>query len=118
MLRVMEVDLSFPVRKSRLRMVDLPEICLAAAIVVAVKQALPFTSCCAGYCGVISAPLPHMNWPKWNEAQHRVAEAFSKDSYNALNRETIATSVDTASDPALPSRIGKRDLTNGKRCKS
>lgn len=74
MLRGIGRDLSPPARHPRLRLIDIPEICLIAAIVVAVKHFLPFPSGKGNSLVLHDTILPRVDWQKWSELMQPVVE--------------------------------------------
>lgn len=59
--------LSFPPKHTRMRLIDMPEICLIAAIVVAAKHFLPFPTRKENSLVLRGAVLVQMDWQKWSE---------------------------------------------------
>lgn len=72
MLRGIDRDLSFPPRHPRQRLIDIPEICLIAALVAAVKNFLPFPTEKGNSLALHDTILPRMDWQKWSELMQPV----------------------------------------------
>lgn len=80
MLRGIDRDLSLPPRHPRLRLIDIPEICLIAALVTAVKHFLPFPTEKGSLLALHDTILPRMDWQKWSELMQPVVEDLGGDA--------------------------------------
>lgn len=78
MLKGIGRDLSLPPRRPRLRLIDIPEICLIAAIVVAAKHFIPFPTGKGNSLVLDDTILPQVGWQKWSELMQPALEEFQK----------------------------------------
>ena len=104
MLKGIGRDLSLPPRHTRLRLIDIPEICLVAAIVVAVKHFLPFPDGKGKPLGSPGVILPQMDWNRWSELMRPVADKLQKTPTGApgdLDGDRLANADDATFDAIL-----------------
>lgn len=78
MLKGLDIDLSLPSGRARLQLIDVPEICLIAAIVVAVKHLLPFPIEKGTSSSLQDNNSPHMDWHRWSELMEPVVENLQR----------------------------------------
>lgn len=68
------MELSLPSGRTRLRLIDAPEICLIAAVVVAARHFLPFPTRRGTSSTLQDKDQPHMDWHRWNDLMRPVVE--------------------------------------------
>lgn len=105
MLRGIDRDLSLPSRLARSRLIDIPEICLIAAIVVAVKHFLPFPTGKGKPSASRDVILPQMDWLKWSELMRPTAENLQTkphtDVVGSIDGDRLANADDATFDAIL-----------------
>lgn len=87
MLKGLDIDLSLPSRRARLRLIDVPEICLIAAIVVAVKHFLPFPTGKGTSSSLQDNDIPLMDWHRWSELMRPVVENLQREPRAKASRD-------------------------------
>ena len=78
MLRGLDIELSLPSGRTRLRLIDVPEICLIAAIVVAAKHFLPFPTRKGTSSSQQGKDHPHMDWHRWSDLMRPAVENLQR----------------------------------------
>ena len=72
------MELSLPSGRTRLRLIDVPEICLIAAVIVAVRHFLPFPTRKGTSPTVQDKDHPHMDWYRWADLIRPVVENLQR----------------------------------------
>ena len=103
MLRGVDQDLSLPARHTRLRLIDMPEICLIAAIVIAVKHFLPFPARKDNSLILQGAVLPFMDWHTWSKLMRPVVESFEKQAPVKVSGDVDGDRLANADDATFDS---------------
>lgn len=80
MMGGMNIGLSLPPQRTRLRLIDIPEICLVAAIVIAVKHFLAFPSPNGDPPCAQDVSRPQMDWYKWSELMQPLVANLRNES--------------------------------------
>ena len=117
MLKGIGKDLSLPPKQTRLRLLDIPEICLVAAIVIAVKHFLPFTTGAENALVLQDTVLPQMDWQRWSELMMPVVESLPRkapaDLPNDIDGDRLANVDGATFDTILALLSSSREEDGG-----
>lgn len=98
----MQLSLQFPLNKSRIRLIDHPEIVPVALIVVATKLCFPFSNDYPSILGQGTGSRLSLNWEEWTRAVSKPIEdgkqAEKLPSFDDLTPDRLATMTDEQLD--------------------